>query len=60
MPLQYLLTDAILCLGGSTELLEFNVIGAVASLDTHDCYLCSQNHMVKGVRVRNSTSNFYS
>ena len=37
MPLQYLLADAILCLGGSTELLKiFNRIGAVASLDTHD------------------------
>ena len=37
MPLQYLLADAILCLGGSTELLKiFNGIGAVASLDTHD------------------------
>ena len=38
MPLQYLLSDAILCLGGSTELVKiFNGIGAVASLDTHDC-----------------------
>ena len=37
MPLQYLLADALLCLGGSTELLKiFNRIGAVASLDTHD------------------------
>ena len=37
MPLQYLLSDAILCLGGSTELVKiFNRVGAVASLDTHD------------------------
>lgn len=37
MPLQYLLSDAILCLGGSTELVKLlNRIGAVASLDTHD------------------------
>ena len=37
MPLQYLLSDAILCLGGSTELVKlFNRIGAVSSLDTHD------------------------
>ena len=38
MPLQYLLSDAILCIGGSTELLKiFNRVGAVASLDTHNC-----------------------
>ena len=37
MPLQYLLSDAILCLGGSTELVKIlNRIGAVASLDTHN------------------------
>ena len=37
MPLHYLLSDAILCLGGSTELVKiFNRIGAVASMDTHD------------------------
>ena len=37
MPLQYLLADAILCMGGSTELVKMlNRIGAVASLDTHD------------------------
>ena len=37
MPLQYLLANAVLCLGGSTALLELlNRIGAVASLDTHD------------------------
>ena len=37
MPFQYLLSDALLCLGGSTELFKiFNRIGAVASLDTHD------------------------
>lgn len=37
MPLQYLLSDAVLCLGGSTELLKIlNRIGAVSSLDTHD------------------------
>ena len=37
MPLQYMLSDAILCLGGSTELVKIlNRIGAVASLDTHN------------------------
>ena len=37
MPLQYLLADAILCMGGSTELVKMlNRIGAVGSLDTHD------------------------
>ena len=37
MPLQYLLSDAVLCLGGSTERLKIlNRIGAVSSLDTHD------------------------
>ena len=37
MPLHYLLSDAILCLGGTIELVKiFNRIGAVASLDTHD------------------------
>jgi len=33
MPFQYLLADAILCMGGSTV---FNRLGIVASLDTHD------------------------
>ena len=37
MPLQYLLADAVLCMGGSTELVKMlNRIGAIASLDTHD------------------------
>jgi len=37
MPFQYLLADAILCMGGSTELVKmFNRLGIVASLDTHD------------------------
>ena len=49
MPLQYLLSDALLCLGGSTEL--FNRIGAVASLDTHDrVATCAvRDRIVKGV-----------
>jgi len=37
MPFQYLLADAILCMGGSTELVKmFNRLGIVTSLDTHD------------------------
>ena len=37
MPLGYLLSDAILCLGGSTELLKIlNWVGAVACLDTQN------------------------
>ena len=37
MPLQYLLADAVFCMGGSTELVKMlNRIGAIASLDTHD------------------------
>jgi len=37
MPFQYLLADAILCMGRSTELVKmFNRLGIVASLDTHD------------------------
>ena len=36
-PLQYLLDDAVLCMGGSTELVKMlNRIGAIVSLDTHD------------------------
>ena len=53
MPLQYLLSDAILCLGGSTELVKiFNRIGAVASLDTHDCVAtCAvTDRIAKGIR----------
>ena len=37
MPLHYLLSDEILCLGGSTEFIKiFNRIEAVASMDTHE------------------------
>jgi len=53
MPLQYLLSDAILCLGGSTELVKiFNRIGAVASLDTHDrIATCAvTDRIAKGIR----------
>ena len=37
MPLQYILTDAILCMGGSAELVRvLNRFGACVSLDTHN------------------------
>jgi len=37
VPFQYLLADAILCMGASNELVKmFNRLGSVASLDTQD------------------------
>ena len=37
MPLQFLLTDATLCMGGSTKLVKIlNRVGAAVSLDTYE------------------------
>lgn len=36
MPIQFLLTDTVVCLGGSSELVKIlNRLGAAISLDTH-------------------------